>query len=310
MMANQRLREAIVAAGLTHAEIAKRLRVDVKTVDRWISPGRLPRREYRRKLAELLDRGEEALWDLSSISGSGRLSALESELAEARRRLEDAERERLRYAAALWRVVEHGAIPLHVSSHTIQYDIGDVPERDCTLERWLVESVDGQTFLWWLIAIGPSGELVPYKATIQQLERLEAYQVLDGGERRRLHPLYLGQRSGKMWAMLLFDRELPRVSIEVTWSWVGVWNMLRSTHRDETSLDLDHLENVDWGSIAVIFRFPPGMRDPEVRTSPPVPALQPTVVEDDDGRVTYTFHLDRPGHRAYSWELQIQSLDP
>jgi len=53
-MANDRLRSCIAAARLTVAEVSDRIGVDRKTVDRWISTGRLPHPRHRSEIAELL----------------------------------------------------------------------------------------------------------------------------------------------------------------------------------------------------------------------------------------------------------------
>lgn len=61
-MANDRLRSSIVAAGFSLADVAERVEVDPKTVERWVAAGRLPRVAHRRQTAELLGRDEYYLW--------------------------------------------------------------------------------------------------------------------------------------------------------------------------------------------------------------------------------------------------------
>jgi hypothetical protein len=61
-MANERLRDAIMSASLTPDEIAPRLDVDPKTVERWITTNRVPYPRYRHKLAALLRKSESYLW--------------------------------------------------------------------------------------------------------------------------------------------------------------------------------------------------------------------------------------------------------
>lgn len=62
-MANDRLRAAILAAGLTLEDVSDRVRVDAKTVERWIgNEQRVPHRKTRRELAQLLDVDEVHLW--------------------------------------------------------------------------------------------------------------------------------------------------------------------------------------------------------------------------------------------------------
>ncbi len=61
-MVNERLRGSITAAQLTVDDVAKRLGVDRKTVERWINPGRLPHRRHRDVVATLLRTEETYLW--------------------------------------------------------------------------------------------------------------------------------------------------------------------------------------------------------------------------------------------------------
>lgn len=62
-MPNDRLRAALLAAGLTVDDVCSHLSVDPKTVERWIAhEARKPHRRTRRQLAELLDVNEVHLW--------------------------------------------------------------------------------------------------------------------------------------------------------------------------------------------------------------------------------------------------------
>ncbi|MCX9191328.1 XRE family transcriptional regulator [Carbonactinospora thermoautotrophica] len=61
-MANERLRSAITAADLTVTDVAAQVGVDPKTVERWITKGRLPHRSHRWKTAKLLRTDEAYLW--------------------------------------------------------------------------------------------------------------------------------------------------------------------------------------------------------------------------------------------------------
>ena len=58
---NETLRRAIFNARLTEADVATRLRVDPKTVRRWLE-GRLPYPRHRWDLANLLKADEAELW--------------------------------------------------------------------------------------------------------------------------------------------------------------------------------------------------------------------------------------------------------
>jgi transcriptional regulator with XRE-family HTH domain len=60
---NQALRDALAEAGMTAMQLARRVGVAVKTVERWLAdPGRVPHRETRTRVAEVLGVSVDALW--------------------------------------------------------------------------------------------------------------------------------------------------------------------------------------------------------------------------------------------------------
>jgi transcriptional regulator with XRE-family HTH domain len=59
---NERLRDAMQRAGLSADNVAEELKVDAKTVERWITQGRSPYPKYRGKLAATLRETERYLW--------------------------------------------------------------------------------------------------------------------------------------------------------------------------------------------------------------------------------------------------------
>ncbi len=62
-MANERLRDAMLAAGLTVEQVAEKAGVDPKTVERWTTQAdRVPYARHRRALATLLGQAESYLW--------------------------------------------------------------------------------------------------------------------------------------------------------------------------------------------------------------------------------------------------------
>lgn len=62
MTTNERLRGSIVAARLHPSGLAERIGVDPKTVERWITKGRLPHRTHRVAVAGALEVDEAYLW--------------------------------------------------------------------------------------------------------------------------------------------------------------------------------------------------------------------------------------------------------
>src|SRR3954468_2897764 len=61
-MANERLRRAIQRAGLRLEDVADCVEIDVKTVERWITKGRVPHARNRARTAQLLRVDEIELW--------------------------------------------------------------------------------------------------------------------------------------------------------------------------------------------------------------------------------------------------------
>lgn len=61
-MANDRLRSALASAGMTSGQLGDRIEVDPKTVDRWVSNGRVPHRSNRQRVAAALGQDEAYLW--------------------------------------------------------------------------------------------------------------------------------------------------------------------------------------------------------------------------------------------------------
>jgi hypothetical protein len=77
-MANERLRSALTAAGLNVGGLAERLQVDPKTVERWVSQGRMPHRRHRDATSALLSVDELYLWpDAQDAARSRAMGAAE-----------------------------------------------------------------------------------------------------------------------------------------------------------------------------------------------------------------------------------------
>jgi len=76
MEANERLRAAIFSAGLSVDDVAERLAVDRKTVDRWIS-GQRPYKRNQHLVAKLLAQDPAYLWPVPSADEAGGLAGAE-----------------------------------------------------------------------------------------------------------------------------------------------------------------------------------------------------------------------------------------
>src|ERR1700761_7781775 len=61
-MPNDRLRDAMLKKGLTPTAVAEHIKVDPKTVERWITQDRSPYPRHRHAIAALLREGESYLW--------------------------------------------------------------------------------------------------------------------------------------------------------------------------------------------------------------------------------------------------------
>ncbi|MBU3064366.1 hypothetical protein KO481_22885 [Nocardia sp. NEAU-G5] len=59
---NQRLAHALSEAGLTREELAEKIQVDPKTVERWIVNGRTPYPAHQHRISEAVGVEEQALW--------------------------------------------------------------------------------------------------------------------------------------------------------------------------------------------------------------------------------------------------------
>jgi hypothetical protein len=61
-MPNDRLRDAMLKQGITPALVADHLKVDPKTVERWITQNRVPYPRHRHSIAAMLREAESYLW--------------------------------------------------------------------------------------------------------------------------------------------------------------------------------------------------------------------------------------------------------
>ena len=77
-MPNERLRGALVSAGITVQSLSEQLVVDPKTVERWITQDRTPHRRHRLNAASILGKSDAYLWP-GTESDPRSLSAAQAE---------------------------------------------------------------------------------------------------------------------------------------------------------------------------------------------------------------------------------------
>ncbi|WP_063025240.1 helix-turn-helix transcriptional regulator [Nocardia niwae] len=80
-MPNDRLREALLRNGLDFAEVAEATGVDEKTVERWITKGRIPYPRHRHKVASMVRETENYLWP-DALPAERRIEMAQSELIQ------------------------------------------------------------------------------------------------------------------------------------------------------------------------------------------------------------------------------------
>ena len=78
---NQRLRNALVSAGISQTTLAEQVRVDAKSVERWITQDRLPHPTTRGRVAQLLGLDETYFWP-SLLATEQSRNATTSELVQ------------------------------------------------------------------------------------------------------------------------------------------------------------------------------------------------------------------------------------
>lgn len=78
-MSNERLRSALSKSGITYADLAEKIAVDPKSVERWVTLNRTPHRANRLQIAALLGEDDSFLWP-QTASDPRSLRATESEL--------------------------------------------------------------------------------------------------------------------------------------------------------------------------------------------------------------------------------------
>jgi hypothetical protein len=78
---NERLRDALLRNGLTPDQVAQAIKVDPKTVERWITKGRAPYPKHRRAIAAMVRETENYLWP-DAIDPNRKTEIAQSEVVE------------------------------------------------------------------------------------------------------------------------------------------------------------------------------------------------------------------------------------
>jgi hypothetical protein len=140
-MANEQLRAVLVDGGVRRIDVAEALRVDPKTVDRWVA-GRVPHPRHRSALAELLGLDEAHLWpeaaQAASWPGLGR-GDVEDEFQEILRRSQQ-------MATTNVDASTLGLIDRRIADVGGQYEQNDASAIYATVlgdRRWLGQLLDG-----------------------------------------------------------------------------------------------------------------------------------------------------------------------
>ncbi|MEV6105170.1 XRE family transcriptional regulator [Streptomyces sp. NPDC051940] len=77
-MSNERLRSAMLAKKISISDLATEIEVDPKTVERWITKGKIPYRRHQYAAASILDMDASALWsDTRTTETAAELSKAE-----------------------------------------------------------------------------------------------------------------------------------------------------------------------------------------------------------------------------------------
>jgi transcriptional regulator with XRE-family HTH domain len=166
MSRNQRLYDAFRQVGKRYRDIADELGADPKTVERWVTEGRLPRPAIRQSVAQLVGVPEAVLWpDAPGVAyGTSELVGIyttrrELPPATVAALLDSAERhiDVLAYAALwLWDTVPRFAEQLELKvaqNASVRLCLGD-PNSDAVLLRGQEEGVGGSLAARCRLALG------------------------------------------------------------------------------------------------------------------------------------------------------------
>lgn len=85
MDSNERLRDALMRAQLDQVDFAREIDVDVKTVERWITQGRVPYPKTRAKVSAVLGQSQTYLWP-QAFSDDQKVELSDSEVHRVYRR--------------------------------------------------------------------------------------------------------------------------------------------------------------------------------------------------------------------------------
>lgn len=152
-MANERLRSSMRRVGVSAEEIARLTGADIKTVYRWLSPGRLPQPRHRALLARKLGDDEEWLWPEAAAAGRrGADSDAGTEIVSAYAYRSDAP------TSLWWGMISRSTRQIDLLGYTLYFLALQHPELIATLQQKCAEEVKIRA------CIGdPDGEHLAYR---------------------------------------------------------------------------------------------------------------------------------------------------
>ncbi len=249
-------------------------------------------------------KARSASWDRERQSLSREVTRLGADLKRA-------VSERSKYEQTFRNVIERSPRALS-EEREITLMIGDSDVSDHTREDWVTRPINGtQPVIWHLMAAGVEGA-APRRQSFRQLRDVQAFEV-QKGKTRRLEPLAIGMKGGKVWAAAAFDAAIEAGDARKWWfeySWADQWRPLRATNNDRYSLNLTEEEaglGVKWPVVVVKFVFAKTALDPEARLVGP-PVFESDETTDELGRRVITFTAKDAPCRVYYWDVRVQGF--
>lgn len=134
-MANERLRSSMRRKGVTADELARLTGTDIKTVYRWVSPGRPPRSSHRALIARKLGEDEEWLWPETAQAVAGPSGEAGAEVVAAFPYRSDAPN------SLWWSLITRATRQIDLLGYTLYFLSLQHPELVATLQQKCTEGL-------------------------------------------------------------------------------------------------------------------------------------------------------------------------